>query len=505
MVSSKIDSSLLQRATVALLKYHESTSSQKNLLEDDEGIIVQFGLLRVPVYPSGKTNVKPIRLDIPHPIQGDDEDPEICLIVKQDDKTWVEEMVEEKYPEYLGCVKLVVGLQDLRTKYGLYKQRRELLNGYDMFLADDRILPMLRSALGGKFITRKKFPVPVRLTKSNPDALPLAVKRSISSTYMYQVRGNSLSVRAGNTGMSAEYLVENFEAIVEEVANRIPRGWGNILNISIKTGHSVSLPFYNRRPDELAELEKLVQENNKDEPSPSKEGKKRKVDGGDGDDHNETSSKKVAAKSPLLRAMKKQKKTENSTEGKKATGTKTLSKKKDLDESHKESEKESIPATPSLKAMKKAKGKGIDASSPSAAKHSSKIEGETNVSGSLIKTEEKREIKTPLQKNKTELKSSKASTSKKSKTQEIVATKAQTTRNGRSDEAASSETVRRFEKSNKFKGAKSGYVFKAGPKGTGYYIDEPPVVNKAAMAAILRIGNGRGTPRSSAKKRKGRR
>merc|ERR1712014_113967 len=44
----------------------------------------------------------------------------------------------------------------------------------------------------------------------------------------------------------------------------------------------------------------------------------------------------------------------------------------------------------------------------------------------------------------------------------------------------------------KFKGSKNGYVFRMGTQGLGYYIDEKPVVDKMAMAAILRMGQNRG-------------
>ena len=459
-------------------------------------------------------NVKPIRLTIPHPVintsSGNVEEAEVCLIVKQEDKAWVEEMVESTYSEYLNNVKLVVGLQDLRTKYGQFKQRRELLKGYDLFIADDRILPMLRSALGGKFIIKKKFPVPVRLSKHNPDALPLAVRRSIVSTYMYQVRGNSLSVRAGHTGMSEEELVENFEAVVEGVTQRIPRGWGNILNISIKTGQSVSLPFYNRRPDELAELEQLIVQES------SCGGGKNDDD--DEADIDESKSKKLAAKSPLLRAMKKQKKNERENVTQTDSGKKTPSKKKSSQKGSEDSDKIAVVATPVSKISKKFKDQDEQASK--IANKRKVDEREANSHSLLVKesakaakanARENLDMNTPAKKVKSSLKTPKASTSKKTKIQNVeknepIADIQSKVKSEKVESVATPEANPRFVKSNKFKGAKEGYVFKAGPKGTGYYKDELPIVNKAALAAFRRLGGGNSrTPRSSAKKRKGRR
>lgn len=51
----------------------------------------------------------------------------------------------------------VIGLEKLRTKFKQYEAKRQLLNTYDLFIADDRILPLLRKLLGVKFFERKKY------------------------------------------------------------------------------------------------------------------------------------------------------------------------------------------------------------------------------------------------------------------------------------------------------------------------------------------------------------
>ena len=501
---TKIDTALLNRATGALLKHHlnvrttaEEKSAKKNLLlEDDDGIIVQFGLLRVPTYPSGKTNVKPIRLSIPHPIHSNVDDIEVCFIVKQEDKARIEELVEETFPQYLSNIKLVLGLNDLRTKYGRFAQRRDLLKSYDLFLADDRILPMLRSALGGKFIDKKRFPIPIKLNRMNimnseSEALPIAVKNSIRATFMYQVRGNSLSVRAGHTGMTQKELVENFEAIVNGVSGKIPRGWANILNISIKTSSSLSLPFYTRRPDELAELEGLLNKSNKiesDNGDSSETSKKRKNSTAEDVDKDsvskEVSKKEKAAKSPLLRAIKKQKKTEAAKEKNDQNSSVTSRKTMDADEND-----EVVPM--SSKKIKKSKNIDKDTEKLTSKK---KLKIKAKSKDTTKKEENEDDFKTPTKKSKdiSKAKLTRDSTVKKLNDKEI--------------EKDVSNTAKNFILSKKFKGAKTGFVFKAGPKGNGYYKDEPPLVDKAAMAALQRASaRGSRSAKSSSKKRRGRR
>lgn len=57
--------------------------------------------------------------------------------------------VEERLgAQGVTCVKKVIGLQRLREKHDSHSSRLLLLKSYDLFLADDRILPMLSKALG---------------------------------------------------------------------------------------------------------------------------------------------------------------------------------------------------------------------------------------------------------------------------------------------------------------------------------------------------------------------
>jgi ribosome biogenesis protein UTP30 len=198
-----VDDQLTDRALRALLKHHASSSSsgggdnQKlQLLENDLDIQVQFSLARIP----GNASPKPIRIEIPHPlvkVAADDDnsnlqDVEACIIVKEESKPWVQDMVS-RFPNELGCIKKVLGLQSLRIKHKSFEQRRALLARFDVFFADDRILPMLTKALGGKFFEKKKQPIAVKLTRK--EALPFAIQKSLSATFMFLSSGTCLTVK----------------------------------------------------------------------------------------------------------------------------------------------------------------------------------------------------------------------------------------------------------------------------------------------------------------------
>mmetsp|Transcript_17188 Transcript_17188/g.22321 ORF Transcript_17188/g.22321 Transcript_17188/m.22321 type:complete len:549 (+) Transcript_17188:48-1694(+) len=541
----KIDQDLLNRATGALLKNHESkTAESKNLLGDEEGMVVQFGFLRMPQYKNSKA-IKPSRIEIPHPIMGHDEieNVEVCLVVKQDSKRWVEEMVEDIYPEYLKCVKLVVGLDDLRTKYGRFKQRRQLMNSYDLFLADDRILPMLKAALGGKFIDRKKFPVPLKLsrTHSKSEALPIAIKKCISSTYMYQPKGTNLTIRAGNTSMKQNELVENFLAIIDGAVKRLPGKWNNILNIAIKTTNSVSLPFYMKRADELAELVGLVKDVN------GETSKKRKNSKNDVE-HDESISTK-SSKSPLLRALKKSKKGDE----KETTQQNVVIESKVKTKSTTENDAEA--PTQDTTALKKGSSKKLSTSDSATKvdcnlmsavkKNSSKFK---DAKDTILKSDKKADVKKSITKESSndnsgegnmtlsDRKSTRkdrkkaSSVNESSKVQEKMAKKrkddiegviSEPKSKGLTPELSSRKKKKKksieeveekkeqsdFISSKKFKGAMANYIFQAGPKGTGYYKDQIPVPDKAALEALARLNQqkNRSTPKSGRKGRRNKR
>ena len=201
---SRVDKALVVKAVTALVKYHTAQATKKEeerstmeLLGNDRPVQVQFGL----EVPPTDSSLKPIRVLIPNPIlqveaakDNDEglEEPDVCLIVKEDSKARVKEMIEE-FKDHMGCVKKVLGLDSLRKKHGRFQQRRELLQKYDVFMADDRILPMLTTVLGKDFIKAKKLPLPIRITRK--EALPFAIQRNLSATYMTVSRGTSIMVK----------------------------------------------------------------------------------------------------------------------------------------------------------------------------------------------------------------------------------------------------------------------------------------------------------------------
>ena len=465
--SSMIDSDLLNKAVSALLKHHSNESSEKNnLLGNEESIQVQFTLSRVPEH----TSTRPIRIEIPHSLHklnngqdndnNDDnqdgaEEGEVCLFVKDESKEWVKEMMD-KFPSHLSCIQKIITLTSLRKKYAQYKDKRELLKKYNIFMADDRILPMLGKSLGKNFFQEKKQPIPVKLTRA--EAFPFTIQKCLSSTFMHISAGTCISIKAGNTAMSMNKIMANAAAIVTGAVGHIPRKWANVSAIHIKTTTSVALPVYNKTREELEEIarlakvERTVSDSSKEDPSKKRvrdnDGTDVKMDEKDVEQEKKKKQKKELAKSPLAKALKKAKAEETAVE--------------------KEMEKE----TQGTPAMKKKSPKSDETPMTSASEK--------------VKSAKKTKAADAIMDEKTS-----SSSTKKTKTE---------------------DAGKDFISSKKFKGAKKGYVFRKGKEGIGYYIDIKPVVDKMALAALARLNGGKGNDRrrqstggkSSGRKGKGR-
>lgn len=51
----------------------------------------------------------------------------------------------------------VIGVTKLRQKFPTHEHKRDLCGQYDIFMADERVLPMLPRLLGKTFFDKKKY------------------------------------------------------------------------------------------------------------------------------------------------------------------------------------------------------------------------------------------------------------------------------------------------------------------------------------------------------------
>jgi ribosome biogenesis protein UTP30 len=240
----------LEKALVALAelekKEAEKRGSQKKaksqLLEEGSNsatgsaFYLTFGLRKIPESPS----VKPVKLTVPNPWKSAADATttlRVCLITKDPHDEYKSKVRAMDVP----AITKVMGLSKLRKNFKPFEAKRQLCASYDVFLADERVLPLLPKLLGKTFFEKKKIPVPVDLTR---DDLKGTLIKAIDSTYLHMASGPCFSVKFGLSSQTRDELRANATEIARQVAARIPQGWQNIKSLHMKTPLSLSLPVF---------------------------------------------------------------------------------------------------------------------------------------------------------------------------------------------------------------------------------------------------------------------
>ncbi|KAF5314951.1 hypothetical protein D9619_007390 [Psilocybe cf. subviscida] len=180
--------------------------------------------------------LKPVKIPIVHPLV-DPRTSSICLITKDPQREY-KDLLDKHNIKFISRV---VGLEKLKGKFKPYEARRMLLQENGMFLADERVIPLLPKLLGSKWFQAKKQPIPVCLTRKD---LKGELERAISSTYMNQNQGTYISIKVGTLSQKPSQIIDNIKTVIPAVANVIKGNWDNIQSLNIKTNSSVSLPIW---------------------------------------------------------------------------------------------------------------------------------------------------------------------------------------------------------------------------------------------------------------------
>ncbi|GAA93937.1 uncharacterized protein L969DRAFT_92158 [Mixia osmundae IAM 14324] len=232
-----IDQEQCRKALDALLAFHarkRQSGGSSDLLETEEILSLVISLKKM----TPRDRHMPVRIPLAAPLLDPRQSP-VCLLVKDPQREY-KDMLEEKNITFISRV---VGVEKLKGKFKPFEARRQLMREYDLFLADDRIVPMLPKLLGRNWLEAKKQPIPVTLSRTQ---LKAELERALSSTYLYLNRGNCLSVKVGGIQThTPDQLFANILAIVPHLAVRLPEGgWDNIQALHLKTTTSASLPIW---------------------------------------------------------------------------------------------------------------------------------------------------------------------------------------------------------------------------------------------------------------------
>ncbi|KAJ7465128.1 ribosomal protein L1p/L10e family-domain-containing protein [Mycena latifolia] len=179
---------------------------------------------------------KPVKIPIVHPLV-DPRTSAVCLITKDPQRQYKDLLAEHN----IKFISRVVGIEKLKGKFKPFEARRMLLKENGLFLADERVVPLLPKLLGVKWFEAKKQPIPVCLTRKD---LKGELERAISSTYMNQNQGTCTAIKIATVSHKSSQVLENLQAALPVIVKNIKGGWDNVQSLLLKTNSSAGLPIW---------------------------------------------------------------------------------------------------------------------------------------------------------------------------------------------------------------------------------------------------------------------
>lgn len=172
-----VEHNQIKKAITALsLLDAKSKGTKTTLIESTRHYSLVISLVKCQKQKSNPVALGPL----PHPFIP----PNVCIIVKDPQRTYKDILIPN-----LECVQKVIGVGKVGKKFHSFESKRKLRDSFDLFLADQRVLPLLPKSLGKTFLkTKSKVPVSVDLTKNPVEA----VKTVFESTFMHIGNGTCL-------------------------------------------------------------------------------------------------------------------------------------------------------------------------------------------------------------------------------------------------------------------------------------------------------------------------
>ncbi|PWZ00664.1 ribosomal protein L1 [Testicularia cyperi] len=235
---------------------------QGNLRDPSNAVYVQVTVNSL----SPVKKVKPVRINLPNALH-EPGSTSVCLLVKDPQREYKDLLVAEK----IKSIARVVGVTKLKGKFKPYDARKALVQDHDLFLADQRIVPLVPALCGKIFFDAKKNPITVNVQKKGA-GLREELESAIKCTTFLQNQGSCSTIKIGYIAShSPKQLTENLMAALPAIVSRLDGGWTNVHNIDVKTGNSAALPIWNQKLGVKTHLLPKPAEEQSEEPkSPAK-------------------------------------------------------------------------------------------------------------------------------------------------------------------------------------------------------------------------------------------
>ncbi|GMG19132.1 unnamed protein product [Ambrosiozyma monospora] len=303
--SVQVKKTTIEKALTELKKWQtrrsENGSGKSQLFdsEQDSSLLLQVTTTK---YLSDKTSksTKVKSIAVPHsPYTGSAStsnfgasDFQVCLIVKdgQVASEVASELEDDK--NLVPHLAKILNVSELKGEFKAYESRRKLYSEYDMFLADEAVVPMLPKLLGKHFYnTNSKIPVSVKLSgnsnnkkskSKSKDAesdesesvsvkqLQKQVGKALQRIYYVLPMGVNVSIKLGNLfEQELDQVVENVAVIADSFGKLADSKHNKIRNLSLRFTDSPALPIY--VADSLYDAEDVAEE--KEETTKKSKGK----------------------------------------------------------------------------------------------------------------------------------------------------------------------------------------------------------------------------------------
>ena len=249
-VSSRLDANLVDRAVKALLSYDSKrqNGASSQLIDDyARPLNAQIQLLSDIATPV----LKPVRVKLPHTIfnpAGSDEH-SVCLFCRSDDKDALVDFLGKNKDVVPGLdvstADSVLSINDVKKYFKEFKALKKLARQFTHFLCDGRVMSQLYNLLGKSFGARNNYPIPIDF--QHVERLPAAANKALNCSTYVHLRGQCISLRLGDTRMSATSLSTNaMQGLDFAVSEKLPKGWAGVHSVSLKLSDSAALPIYAR-------------------------------------------------------------------------------------------------------------------------------------------------------------------------------------------------------------------------------------------------------------------
>jgi len=207
---------------------------KKKLLKDDDPFIyMNFTFSKVPDFYS----IRPIPITVPHSLNIS----KVCLIVK-DPKSEFKELGLK-----FDFLFKVIDISKLKLKFSRFKEKRDLINNYDLFICDQRVYFVLSKLLGKPFYKSKKYPIPISLDSNKEKTYQTISDLVQKRTIFYQNHGPNYSIKVAKMHMSESSIFDNALTVAVHTLPHILK-WGiefnDLKSITLKTTDSIDFPFY---------------------------------------------------------------------------------------------------------------------------------------------------------------------------------------------------------------------------------------------------------------------